>query len=180
LIDSEINGAAMTLDKTIGRLLEEHPTVFGRRDQALSYLYLSQGNNYKWINGKLIYQGQKGIEENVRDFEWRLNRLMAKSPSFKSMNEDAIQKAKNDPTDWYVISRFSRIIDIPSNVNGDYLAGAEEIIDLMESEYKSFTPEKIDKNKLSPSFLDRLSTLQDNMRYVPSIRKKINSLKRKS
>lgn len=172
-----------SLEFAIKVSLLAYPSLFQIREQVLNHLYCVLGNGYDWWDGRLRETCEDEKIETVETMLFERKPEEEIQAWVKSKDDTRLDTALKEidellkklgverdenrvlqmfPFRIYPVCDLCAIMKLPDQIRPDWLAGAEEAVDLMEK---------------TQSFHDK--STEENRRLVPIIRERIAVLKTK-
>lgn len=111
----------MKAEKLITKLFKDWKTLFRTRADVLDHLFFTIGNGYRWKNGILKGSDRRYDQLPLNDKE--INLSVGPEPDDGSLR------------DFYPISEYSKICNIPTDVQSDWLILALEAIELYKNRH---------------------------------------------
>lgn len=131
---------------TIIRSLCFYPSLYKSKSEVLGHLFLAIGNGYEWENGYITnlsnpdrysvdYYIKKGLA-NLKDFPdvYKKNTYLMKCFKFNIENVEFIADSCNydKPIRYKISEKYSKIMNIPENVNELWLLECFEFVKWMK------------------------------------------------
>lgn len=130
-------------EEQLAHMMQEYPSIFPKRRNAVCHLYCVIGNGYDWANGGLVtsFPGRTVAErkaDKIRDKEFK--ELKNSIKALKGITGDLGEALNNILDDKPVMGKFttyplhveySKACTVPDDVREDYFRGALEALGLV-------------------------------------------------
>lgn len=174
-----------SLEFAIKESILAYPSLFQIREQVLNHLYCVLGNGYEWWDGRL----RETCEDEKHEVVEKM--LIEGAPEedirawVKAKDDDRMEENLKEleeicrrhgipwepspplhmhPLRIYPLCDLSTIMNLPDHIRPDWLAGAEEVVRLIETT-QSYDEKRTEKNRgLLPVIRERIAGLKANQR----------------
>jgi len=122
----------MEFDKTLKAMALAYPELFQYRAEALNQLFCVNGNGYDWVDGQLVDWMEDNPDPLLVDKRYqRAKELIEAGYELPFINDEMNRIRVFMHHDWYPLCEYSNIVNIPDDVQKDWLMGAIETLESM-------------------------------------------------
>lgn len=172
-----------SLEFTIKASILAYPSLFQIREQAIEFLYCTLGNGYDWWDGRL----RMSIEDEKHQV---VDQMLIDGKSdeeisawVKQKDDDRVERSLQELIDickkhgipWeppplsmhplriYPLCELCHIMTLPDHIRPDWLAGAEEVVRLIEVTQSSDEAATEKNRNFLPAIRERIAVLKASM-----------------